>query len=366
MKIFLLSDGNSIHTKRWVKGLHARGYEIFLFSLNKIDPELSFLKNTFSADVDFNNNRKSILSKFEYLKVYNKLKQKLKEFKPDLLHAHYASSYGLLGALSGFKPYIISVWGSDVFDFPKKSFLHKSILKFNLSRADKVLSTSHIMAKETSLYTNKAIDITPFGVDLTFFRPTKPTRISEINEGDIVIGTIKTLEEKYGIEYLIRAFKLITDRGHKKLKLLIVGKGSQKEYLQNLVSELGIEKEVIFVGWLPYHEIPMYNNMLDIAVYPSILDSESFGVSVVESGACEIPVVVSNKGGLVEVVEKNTTGLVAEAANYNSFADQIELLLNDKQKREVMGKAARKRVEKHYNWEENLSLMENIYKSIVL
>lgn len=138
------------------------------------------------------------------------MKKVITEFKPDILHAHYASSYGLLGALSGFHPYIISVCGSDVFDFPNTSFLHKIVLKYNLSVADKILSTSNVMAIETSKYTNKEIIVTPFGIDLDKFKPLSVKTI--FNKENIVIGTITILEEKYGIEYLIRAFAIVKNK----------------------------------------------------------------------------------------------------------------------------------------------------------
>ncbi len=362
MRIFLLADGSSIHTKRWVKGLHHRGYKLFLFSLNKIDSELDFLENKYSADLDFSENKISTLSKLEYLKVFSKLKGLLKEFKPDLIHAHYASSYGLLCALCGFKPFVLSVWGSDVFDFPRRSFIHKSILSYNLKKADKILSTSYAMATETKKYTDNIIEITPFGIDVNFFKKQKKIRLKEINSDDLVIGTIKSLERVYGLNFLIEAFNILLKRGYKNLKLLIVGKGSQLKVLEQMTIDYGIADQVIFVGWLPYSKVPSYHNLLDIAVYPSI--SESFGVSVIESGACEVPAVVSNRGGLVEVVENDKTGLIATAENAQSFADNMEVLILDKNKREEMGKEARKRVEKYYNWEENLSLMEEIYKSI--
>ena len=119
----------------------------------------------------------------------------------DILHAHYASSYGLLGALANFHPFILSIWGADIFSFPKKSFLHRYIFNFNLRVADKILSTSQIMAKEIKKYTNKEIIVTPFGIDINTFKPGN--KVDKIKgEFDFIIGTIKGLEEIYGIEYL--------------------------------------------------------------------------------------------------------------------------------------------------------------------
>lgn len=96
------------------------------------------------------------------------------------------------------------------------------MLKYNLKKADKILSTSNVMAKETKLYTNKDIEVTPFGIDIEQFKPM--VFESLFDKDDIVIGTVKSLEEVYGIEYLIRAFKIISDKYENlPLKLLIVG-----------------------------------------------------------------------------------------------------------------------------------------------
>jgi hypothetical protein len=71
----------------------------------------------------------SFVSKLKYVSLVSELKTACRKFDPDLMHAHYATSYGLLAALSGFKPYLISVWGSDVFDFPKAFFFASTNLK---------------------------------------------------------------------------------------------------------------------------------------------------------------------------------------------------------------------------------------------
>ena len=176
-----------------------KGVTIHLFSLkpvNKADyPGQDFTFTEFNLQKRFGG-----LSKLNYLKVLPELKKVIRGFKPDIMHAHFATSYGLLGALSGFHPFVLSVWGSDVFDFPKKSLLHRKILEYNLKKADKILSTSNVMAVETKNYTDKEIEVTPFGINIELFRPEKADRTAStpFSESDIVVGTIKLLEDKYG------------------------------------------------------------------------------------------------------------------------------------------------------------------------
>ena len=366
MKILFLSDGSSIHTKRWVNSIVEKGVTIHLFSLKPVNtadyPDHDFTFTQFNLQKRFGG-----LSKLSYLKVLPELKKVIRDFKPDILHAHFATSYGLLGALSGFHPFILSVWGSDVFDFPKKSFLHKSILEYNLKKADRILSTSHVMAEETRIYTDKEIEVTPFGIDTVKFAPEKAERaaLTPFAEDDIVVGTIKLLEEKYGINYLIEAFSIVS-RKHPELplKLLIVGDGSERKNLENLAEKLKIDEKVYFAGMADYSKVPYFHKIINIYAALSILDSESFGVAIVEAEGCGKPVVVSNVGGLPEVVEDGETGFVVEKKNAAAAAEKLEKLVLDAGLRGIMGKAGRERVIKLYDWSENVAQMMKIYNKI--
>jgi len=366
IKVLLLADPNSVHTIKWATSLAYQGIEIVIFGLGNLNVNNYLNIVNIKVEVLDENisNNEGTFSKIKYLKAVPKVKKIITSYKPDIIHSHYASSYGLLGALSGFQPFIISVWGSDIFSFPKKSFLHKEILKYNLRKAKMILSTSHVMASETTLYTDKNITVTPFGIDLNQFKPMKVKSLFDIE--DIVIGTVKTLEEKYGIEYLIRAFKILHDKYLElPLKLLIVGGGSLEPKLIKLVYELQIESKTIFTGQVVFQDVPKYHNMLSVSVSVSISNSESFGVAIIEASACEIPVVVSNVGGLPEVVSSEETGLVVPLKNSEETANAIEKLILDEKMRTKMGKAGRKRVENLYNWTNNMTQMIQIYEDII-
>ncbi|MCE5286397.1 MAG: glycosyltransferase [Pelosinus sp.] len=367
MKILLLADSSSSHTVKWARSLSRQGITIAIFSLNYCDrmlysqyPNIQLFIQTFSKDVI--RGKEGAYAKWQYVKSLNALKHVIYEYQPDIIHAHYASSYGLLGALSGFRPFIISVWGSDVFDFPNISILHKLILKFNLSKADKILSTSHVMVKETNKYTNKLIEVTPFGIDLDVFKPQSGNTL--FNKDDIVIGTVKALDEKYGIEYLVRSFAILKGKYKNiSLKLLIVGGGAQETYLKELVQVLNIEEDTVFTGKVLYDDVPVYHNMINISVFLS--NSESFGVAIIEASACAKPVVVSNIGGLPEVVEGGVTGLIVEPRNLDQTVIAIETLILDEKLRIKMGQAGRKRVEGLFNWQQNVKQMINIYRKVL-
>lgn len=354
MKICYLADINSAHTHKFLNYFVKKGYDIHVISLGK--GEYNGVK-VHSLDIEDNVMKgKSEKGKVGYLKKIKKVKELINEIKPDILHAHYASSYGLLGALANYHPYIISVWGSDVYDFPIKSPIHKMIIKYNLKKADYILSTSNVMKKETEKYTNKEIKVTPFGVDINKFYPNK------IESDEIIIGTIKTLEEKYGVQYLVKAFKQVKEENKDlDIKLRIGGKGSQEDYLKNLCRELHIENDVTFLGFVKPDDVIKEFQRFDISVFPSTLDSESFGVAAVESEACGTPVIVSNVGGLMESTKQNETSLVIEKKSVEDLAEKLNILVRDKDLRIKMGKAARKFVEDNYSLEKNFEHINKIY-----
>lgn len=366
MKILFLADSDSPHTLRWIKSLHHFGYSIAIFSIHSINteyykdyPDILLYSAEISRKIQFIS--EISFSKLKYLCSISKIKNIIKTFKPDIIHAHYASSYGLLAVLTKFKPVIISFWGSDVLIFPKKTFIHKFILKYISLKADALLSTSNFMKKEILKYCDKDITVIPFGVDVNLFKPIDNTRT---DNSFVIIGTIKNLEENYGIKYLITAFGQLKKKSlGKNLKLLIVGKGSQVNELKTLVKNYGIERDVEFTGYIDPLIIYKYHQQLDIAVIPSI--SESFGVSAVESMSCCKPVVASNVGGLPEVIVDGVTGIIVEPENAVSLELAIEKLLADPLMRIEMGKRGRERVIKEYDWDKCVSKMIEFYTNLL-
>ena len=358
MKICYLADINSAHTHKWLEYFKNKGYDIHVISLGNGEYEgvevhcLDVTDNVMKKSSDKN--------KLQYFKKIKRVRQLIKEIKPDILHAHYATSYGLLGALANYHPYIISVWGSDVYDFPIKSPVHKMMLKYNLKKADYIFSTSNVMKDETKKYTDKDIEVTPFGVDINRFKPGR------IKKNEVVIGTIKTLEEKYGIQYLVKAFKKLKDRNPDvNLKLRIGGRGSQKEYLEDVCRELRIEEDVMFLGFVNPDDVVKEFQNFDLAVFPSTMDSESFGVAAVEAESCGTPVVVSDVGGLMESTKPGVTSLVAKKGDVDDLCDKIDILIKDENLRSEMGLAARNFVEENYNVEDNFNYVDMLYKNMV-
>ncbi len=366
-KILLLADVNSPHIQKWAGSLSAY-YHIGVFSIGKSyttwHQELPnfelFDEHGFKTDIFY----KKTFEKISMLRLIPSLRKVIRKFKPDIVHAHYATSYGFLGLFAGFHPFWISVWGADVYDFPEEGFLQKRILIANLKNADRIFSTSKSMAVQTKKFTRKDVECVPFGINTSVFKPVEVKKIVDGNP--LVIGMVKTMQEKYGVEYLIRAFKMVQEKmPGTQMKLLLVGGGPQREYLEQLTVDLGLKQDVLFTGEIPFSKVVEYHNQLDIAVYPSTLDSESFGVSILESGACGKPVVVSDVAGLKEVVVENKTGIIVPRKNAGAVADAILKLIGDEHLRKSLGENARAHVQREYEWNDCLKLMMEKYNSFL-
>lgn len=361
MKTVILGDAANPHTQKWTRYFADHGYEVHLISFQsgEIDGVIvhhlatpSFLEISPVAPLRV---------KFGYLFCLRAARRLITSLQPDILHAHWATSYGLAGAVSGYHPYIISTWGRDVTDSPRESWVMKKILEYNLSQADAITATSQILAEETAKYeyTGKTIHHIPFGVDLSLFPPVPVTR----RKGLLCIGTVKALEEKYGIEFLIRAYakvKLLEP----ETRLLIVGDGSLRDQLVELVVELGIADSVEFAGRVPNMEVIKYLHEIDIFVVPSVSKSETFGVAVVEASACGLPVVASNIGGLPEVVRDGETGFLVPPQNIEVLIENILKLVREPNLRIRLGSAGRNFVESEYTLEKCGARIEKIYHQL--
>ncbi|HEY9899019.1 MAG TPA: glycosyltransferase [Pantanalinema sp.] len=343
-RLVLLADASNVHTVKWAREFAARAWDVHVLSL--LPAEI--------PGVEVHHLRPSMAGKVGYLSVVGAVRALVRRLRPDLLHAHYATSYGLLGALASHRPFVISVWGSDVYAFPAKSPVHRALLSWNLRQADAVTSSSHAMAEVTApLVPARAIQVIPFGVPLDRFGPAAPGEM-------LTIGCAKSLETIYGQEYLIRAVRLVLDRRPDlQFRLLLAGDGARRTALVSLIAELRLEEVVHLLGRLPHSEVPAFLASLSIFAMPSL--SESFGVAAVEAAACGLPVVASRVGGVGEVVLDRETGLLVPPADPDALAQALERLLLDPALRSRMGEQGRAHVARSFDWQRNADAMEDLY-----
>lgn len=362
MKVMLLGGASVGHMQRWANGLVEAGAQLLCVSQH------DFLPTGWHASVEPVRLRHSggagyFINAPEVARLYRR-------WGGELLNAHYATGYGALATLSRVRPRLVSVWGSDVYDFPRRSGLHAGLLRQVLARADGLASTSQVMAAQVRRVMGPGwpgtVAVTPFGVDTAEFTARPAAREAGAVARPLVIGTVKTLAPKYGIDTLLHAFaQLLRMPGLPALQLRLVGGGPQRAELEALARQLGISDRVDFVGAVPHAQVPGWLRGFDVFVAASRLDSESFGVAVIEASACELPVVVTRAGGLPEVVEDGRTGLIVERDDPRALAQALARLVRDPALRRQLGGEGRAKVQRDYEWRDCVRQMLRCYRRCV-
>ncbi len=360
MRVMLLADILSNHTEKWAKGLCSRGIKVGIFSFNKAKenwydgiPNLEILYQPKDGEV-----KNKYSNKIRYIRSFFYVRRVARNFKPDILHAHYASSYGFLGAFAGVRPLVISAWGTDVMKFPYESFIKKMIIKYSLNKAQAICATSNVLKEYVNLLVKKNVWVIPFGIDTTLFYPD----FSKRSKDKFVFGSLKALERIYNQHILIEAFASLVMK-YPNIYLILVGDGSQRNQLVALCRKLGVSDRVEFTGrvlWVDAcHHLNRMNCLVNISEY------ESFGVSVIEAMGCKVPVVLTNTGGLAEVAGKGEYALAIEKPDVEKTKEAMENMLLNKEERDDKAQKAYEHVLSRYSWQKNLEEQINLYNLLL-
>jgi len=211
---------------------------------------------------------------------------------------------------------------------------YADVVKDALRNAHKIVVYNDYTKSLISDY-NGNILVVPSGVDPETFKPQPEIRVG--NGIDILV--FGRLEHWFkGVGSVVEACRKIWEK-RKDFKLKITSSDRFKE--------LFIEP----VGWVDHTALPSLINNVDICIVPSIWE-EPFGISVVEAMACGKAVLGSDAGGIPNIIEDNISGLIFKRGVKDDLVEKLELLMNDAELRERLGKAARRRVEENYSWDE--------------
>lgn len=348
-RVCYLGDGSSPLLHRWLRHSVDRGREVHLLSVKLLPEPIDGVQQH-----RLPGNSALLPERGRGLRYGLSLpatRQLLRAIRPNLVHAHYAWGYGLLGALASPAPLVVSLWGSDLLGSAGRSPLHAQAMKFVLRRADHVCATSRYMAVEAARYTTKDVIVTPFGVDCELFRP----RTSSASR-HLTIGMVKLLTPGSGVGILLQAASRLAIP---RPRLLVVGRAETRLW-EDAARALGIADTAFFTGNVPPAQVPRLLQEMDVYVAPST-HREGFGVAVLEAQACGLPVVASRIGGLPETVSDEVTGLLVPPGDVGALAAALDMLSRDERRRAEMGAAAREFVRNHFSWEKAASLMDEVY-----
>lgn len=205
------------------------------------------------------------------------------------------------------------------------------------------------------------------GADIVKFNPSVPNIIGlehttqvNVDPSVPVILTARRLVKKNGIDYLIRAVRLVSKE--EKCQLVIIGEGEERTALEKLTQDLNVEEHVHFLGLVPHDQLPPYLALADIAVVPSLVEASS--IFMLEAMAMAKPVIVTNVGGLPEIFDPSA-GILVEPMDEMGLADAILELLRNKEKRLQFGKQAREHVETNFSWKRIAKQTESEYLKLL-
>jgi len=306
--------------------------------------------------------------------AYVRLWKLLRKLKPDIVHTRNLGTieYVIPSVLAGVKYRIHGEHGRDMSDIDGTNkkyimlrrfygrFMHRFIA-LSQDLAQWLLNTVEIAPKKVVQLYN--------GVDLSRFQSEnikeKPaSQFSQINSGDIVIGTVGRLQAEKDQSTLINAFakvKAKTTSNNSKLKLLIIGDGPDRAKLEALVAGKGLSESIIFSG--ARNDIPELLASMRIFVLPS--RGEGISNTILEAMASSLPVIATNVGGNPELVEENETGMLVPSNNADKMAEAILLYINDLPLAEQQGKAGRQRVEALFSMNKMIENYTKVYDSVM-
>ena len=195
------------------------------------------------------------------------------------------------------------------------------------------------------------INVIPNGINLSNFtgieRDYDFRRQYAMDNEKIILYVGRLVYEK-GVQHLIAAMPKILSNYH-DAKLIIAGRGGMMDELRAEASNLGLNDKIYFTGYLNSKQVQKMYKCADVAVFPSTY--EPFGIVALEAMLAGVPTVVSDVGGLDEIVTHGVDGMKSYAGNANSIADSVTALLYDHQLATNVSKKAKQKVKEQFNWE---------------
>lgn len=286
----------------------------------------------------------------------------IKREKVDLLHAQWFLTAGLVASVAAKiykKPLVVTAHGSDVLAL--KGLIWDKVRRFIISNATQVTAVSSVIAEELSANSalrQSSIKLTPMGVDTSLFA-RQNIKESGIDKKERILLFIGRLDRQKGLEYLIQAMPAILTK-YPASRLNIIGYGPHENYMRQLVSKMGLNKKIVFIGSLPNKKLPVYYSQAEIFILPSM--SEGLPVSILEAMACQCPVIATSVGGIFSLIQNEDNGLLIEPRSSDEICQAVFNLYANQELKEKIIKNAYNLVRHKYDWSILASQLADIYQ----
>lgn len=349
----------------------SKGYEIHYFSPMPVQKRQEGIVYHFNPENDN--------GKLGIIKNIILLRRVIKKVKPDILHAHNVRTYGWMASLSGFSPFLLHAYGSDV--LPKETeklrpyqfWLSKNAVK----KSDWLVVTGKHMveavAENFDILENK-IKVIPRGVKLEIFKPAndkekkdlrKKYRISE--DAFVLLSPRYLFDSIYNIDIILKAISKITKK-YKNIILIQMHNHNSNQLCfietMNLIKKLCIKNHVMLIKMVPNYQMAEILNISDICI--SVPSSDGFPVSILEASACKIPMIVSRLPYASEWFENEKNGLIVEERDPDGLSAAIAELIQNPEKRNRFAEYNFNKVRQEADYEKCMSILEGLYHGVSL
>jgi len=359
--------GSGVIASELALGLAERGHEIHIVSYATPFRLASFHQNVFIHEVEV-----SSYPLFKYppyaLSLATQLVEVSKQYGLDLIHSHYAvphaASAYLAKQMIGSEKLktVTTLHGTDITLVGlDKSFYQ--VIKFNIEESDGVTAVSQYLQKRTQeeFAIQREIRVIHNFVDTERYSRSANncTKDHFAPNGEKILMHASNFRPVKRVTDVVRIFAKI--REQIPVKLLLVGEGPERLFVQQLVKELKLSEDVLFLGEQEY--IAQLMNCADLFFLPS--EQESFGLVALEAQSCGVPVIGATTGGLPEVVENGETGFLLPVGDIAGMAQRSLELLSKDDLYESFQKKARKRVLDYFDSKSIIPQYEAFYEEIL-
>ena len=317
---------------------------------------------------------KGIMLAYSGLIAYRSIKKLLasfyRDFKFDLIHSHVALPSGFAGMKLKEDyydiPLLVTIHGQDLQKTIYKNKACFKAVKKVFQKADIIITVSSKLkniAEGEIGYASK-VKVINNGID--------PGEAFEYCEGkkkesfdqkrDTVILSVSNLYQTKGIDLNIKAIGKLIPK-NKKIKYIIIGDGPEEDRLKRLSKNLGLSKNVSFLGRLPHGEVMKHMAGADIFSLPSW--EEGFGVVYLEAMSLGKPLIACRGEGIADVIRDGETGFLVNPFDVDDLAGKIDLLINDPRLAYLVGDKARRLVLSSYTWEQNAKKTLALYEELL-
>ncbi len=376
MKLCYIGSLEALHTRRWVRYFADRGHEVDVVTPL---PYVFTHVTSYAMDNVRVHTYKNIRTHRGFLDLAFNLvglplrviqfRSWIKRINPDLVHVHYINEAALFTVLAGFRPLVVTAYGTDVLITPQRSRLLRGIVSYVVRKADLVTCTGETV-KGTLIKLGvepSKIDIIYVGTDTDRFRPRAgDSGLRErlgLHDSPTIVS-LRRLEPIYDVGTLVNAVPLVLARCP-AAKFVVAGSGSEEEKLRQMAHSLGVHDSVRFVGNLSEEEVPSYLASAHIYVSTALSDG-GLSASTTEAMACALPVIITDVADNRSWVEDGISGFVIPTGDPQALARRIIYLVEHPEAREEVGANGREVVVERNNWHKEMTKMEQIYQRMIL